>query len=307
MHQTSGNWRLGLALSVLTVCLWGVLPIALTITLQVLDVFTITWFRFTVAFVLLATLLATKGNLPSFSSVLSVWKLLTVAIIFLAVNYLLFLKGLSLTSPGSAQVFIQLAPFIMGLGGLFVFKERYSIRQWVGVSVLIVGFCLFFHEKIFNLVLLPNNYFLGIVLIVIAAISWAIYALAQKQLLHSLSSSQIMLIIYGGCAFLFMPFMVGETFFTLSYFHLGVLSFCALNTLIAYGAFAEALEHWEASKVSAILSSTPIVTLSSVALVSTIFPRLISGENLNFIGVLGATFVVSGSIIVALGKNNLYR
>ncbi|MEM7725376.1 MAG: DMT family transporter [Cyanobacteria bacterium P01_A01_bin.45] len=302
MHQTSGHWRNGLALSILTVLLWGILPIALTIVLQVVDVFTITWFRFSVAFVLLSIVLSLQGNLPNITSILSAWKLLGTAVIFLAVNYLLFLKGLSLTSAGSAQVLIQLAPFIMGLGSLFIFDERYTIRQWIGISILTLGFCLFFHEKILNLALLPSNYSLGIILIIIAAISWAIYALAQKQLLHSLSSSQIMLIIYGGCAFLFTPFAATETFFTLNFFHLGVLSFCALNTVIAYGAFAEALEHWEASKVSAVLACTPIVTLSAIALFSTIFPYFISRENFNFINTSGAVFVVLGSIVVALGN-----
>ncbi|MEY3256869.1 MAG: hypothetical protein RLZZ29_2004, partial [Cyanobacteriota bacterium] len=36
-HQTSGHWRLGLTLSLLTAFLWGVLPVALKMTLQVLD------------------------------------------------------------------------------------------------------------------------------------------------------------------------------------------------------------------------------------------------------------------------------
>lgn len=48
LHQVSGRSRLGLALSLLTVLLWGFLAIALKIVLQELDPFTVTWFRFTV-------------------------------------------------------------------------------------------------------------------------------------------------------------------------------------------------------------------------------------------------------------------
>jgi len=33
--------------------------------------------------------------------------------------------------------------------------------------------------------------------------------------------------------------------------------------LIAYGAFAEALEDWEASRVNAVLAERPLVTLLS--------------------------------------------
>jgi len=60
LHQVSGRSRLGLALSLLTVLLWGFLAIALKIVLQEIDPFTVTWFRFTVAGVLLGAYLAIR-------------------------------------------------------------------------------------------------------------------------------------------------------------------------------------------------------------------------------------------------------
>ena len=48
---------------------------------------------------------------------------------------------------------------------------------------------------------------------------------------------------------------------------LWLLAYCALNTLVAYGAFAEALAHWEASRVSTILATTPLLSLGVIALV----------------------------------------
>ncbi|MHC5832608.1 MAG: EamA family transporter, partial [Nostoc sp.] len=62
LHQSSGHWRLGLALSLLTVLLWGILPIALTVTLEALDVYTVIWFRFLVSFLLLAIYLGIRGK-----------------------------------------------------------------------------------------------------------------------------------------------------------------------------------------------------------------------------------------------------
>ena len=61
-----------------------------------------------------------------------------------------------------------------------------------------------------------------------------------------------MLIIYGGCTLLFTPFSQPQVILNLNSFYLLFLGFCALNTLIAYGAFAESLQHWQASRVSAI-------------------------------------------------------
>lgn len=303
MHTTSGRWRLGLALSLVAVFLWGILPIALAVTLQVLDVYTIVWFRFLVSFVLLSIYLGWQGKLPPLLRLRSTsWVLLAIAILGLAANYILFTQGLALTAPANAEVIIQIAPLLMGFGGLFLFRERYTLLQWCGVGILVIGFTLFFHEQLKNLVTAHGQYLLGSGLVVVGAVTWTFYALAQKQLLQSLSSFSIMLILYAGCALLFTPFANPKAIFQLNLFHLGVLLFCALNTLIAYGAFAESLEHWEASRVSAVLALAPIVTLISVWLVSVIIPTLILPENISFIGIVGAVLVVTGSVTVALGK-----
>ena len=85
-------------------------------------------------------------------------------------------------------------------------------------------------------------------MIVVAAFLWAIYALAQKQLLLKFSSQQIMFIVYAFGSLVFLPGVDFDAIFQLSGFQLGLLLFCCLNTLLAYGSFAEALEHWEASR-----------------------------------------------------------
>ncbi|MBG1270152.1 DMT family transporter [Nostoc sp. WHI] len=305
LHQSSGRWRLGLALSLLTVLLWGILPIALAVTLQALDVYTVIWFRFLVSFSLLAVYLGIRGKLPNLEQLRSTsGKLLAIATIFLASNYFLFMQGLALTSPANAEVLIQLSTLLLGLGGLIIFKERYRLYQWIGISVLSCGYVLFFREQLTNLITAPNTYILGSILIVLAAITWAVYALAQKQLLQSLPSASIMLIIYGGCALLFTPLAKVKSIFTLDALHLGMLIFCALNTLIAYGAFAESLEHWEASRVSAVLALAPIITLISVAIISVRLPSLIPPEQFSLIGIMGASLVVIGSVAIALGKTD---
>lgn len=305
LHQSSGRWRLGLALSLLTVLLWGVLPIALKIMLQVLDVYTLTWFRFAIAFGLLAIYLALRRKLPTLQQLRSTsLGLLAIATIFLAVNYLLFLQGLALTSANNAEVLIQLAPVLFGLGAIAIFKERYTLRQWAGMAVLVLGFVLFFNEQLRTLITGASNYLIGSSLIIIAAAAWAVYALAQKQLLQQLSSANVMLIIFGGCALMFSPVAAPQKIFTISSLHLATLLFCGLNTLVAYGAFAEALENWEASRVSAVISLAPLCTLVAVEVVSSVMPNLIAPEPLTILGIVGAILVVAGCMAIALGRRS---
>jgi drug/metabolite transporter (DMT)-like permease len=304
LHQTSGKWRLGLVLSLVSVLLWGVESIALKVTLQAVDVYTLTWFRFIACFGLLAVFLAIQRQLPTSEKLCSTPKgLLMIAIIFLAINYLLFLKGLEQTSPANGEVLIQLAPVFMGLGALAIFKENYTPRQWLGLGLLSLGFTLFFHDKLKTLITAPAEYFIGSGLIVLSAVAWAVYALAQKQLLQKLPSSNIMLLIYGSGGLIYTPLANPKVLLTLNPLHLGMLVFCVFNTLIAYGTFAEALEHWEASKVSALLPLTPIVTLITMLVLSWLAPSWIEPERITVLGMLGAGLVVSGTMAIALDSN----
>jgi drug/metabolite transporter (DMT)-like permease len=305
LHQSSGRWRLGLGLSLLTVLLWGFLAIALKIVLQALDAYTLTWFRFLVAFICLAIYLVIKQKLPKLSRLSRFfWGLLAIAILCLATNYILFLLGLALTSPNNAQVLIQLAPVMLGFGSLWLFKERYNRQQWAGVAVLILGMVLFSHEQIRTLVTTLDSYLWGNLLLVLAAIAWAIYGLAQKQLLQKLPSASVMLCLYGAAAVLFTPLAHPSRILAIGPFYMGLLLFCAMNTLIAYGAFAAALEHWDASRVSAVLTLTPLVTLGASEALTLFIPTLLATPNLTLISLFGAILVVVGSLAISLGGSS---
>src|SRR5512134_3716769 len=153
LHQPTGRSRLGFALAATTMLLWGMLPHALKLALRSLDATTITWFRFGVASLVLGAWLASRGGLPRFAGFgRTSWGLLAVAVLGLAANFLAFLVGLDLTTPANAQVLIQLAPMLLGLGSLAVFGERYERLQWLGLAVLVLGLLVFFASQLRALV-----------------------------------------------------------------------------------------------------------------------------------------------------------
>jgi len=305
LHQPSGRSRLGFILAALTMLLWGVLPLALKQALRSLDAVTITWFRFGVASLVLAAFLAGRGGLPSLGGLgRSGWALLAVAVLGLAANFLAFLVGLDLTSPANSQVLIQLAPMLLGLGSLVVFRERYTRAQWLALLVLAGGLLAFFSSKLTQLGAegaSPERYLVGSGLLVLAAVTWAGYGLAQKQLLRALPTQALMLCIYAGCFLCFTPGAHPAALARLSAAELGVLLFCAANTLVAYGAFASALEHWEASRVSAVLAVTPLATLGFSILGAALLPDVIHPESVSALSVAGAAAVVVGSLGITLG------
>lgn len=300
-HQSSGRRRLGLSLAATTVCMWGILPLGLNVVLGVMDVWTISWYRFGMSAVVLAIWLGLRGELPRLNRLSRRGGLLlALSTLGLCGNYVAYLKGLDMTSPATAQVLIQLAPPLLSLGGLMLFHERYSAWQWRGFATTLVGLGLFHWLRLQRTDVDVSELNLGAVVIVFAALAWAIYGLAQKQLLGKLTSQQIMLCIYVGSALLLTPFSRPADIGLLNGFELCMLIFCGLNTVIAYGAFAEALEHEDAARVGAVLTVTPLATVAAVYLASSTWPNHIAADPVSLAAFGAASMAVAGSATTAL-------
>lgn len=304
MHVTTGRWKLGLALSLITAFLWGILPIALKVLLVSMDAYSITWYRFLIASSILFIYVAKKKGFPSAIKMRgSALYLLIAASIGLSGNYISYVLGLDYLSPSTATVVIQLAPIFMLVGSLIIFKERFSMWQWTGFMILLTGMFLFFNDRFDELLHSLGDYTSGVLLIIASGAIWATYALSQKQLLKTFPSETIMLCVYAAGTIFFIPFAKPSSLFSLDSAHLFLLIFCALNTLLAYGSFAEALDHWEASRVSMVLAVIPVITLIGVKLCSSLFPDFIRPDHFNSLSLAGAFLVVAGSMLCALDRS----
>ena len=300
LHRTSGRWRLGLSLTLATALFWATLPIALKVALEILDPITLTWFRFVVAMAFTALWLALRGRLRGYAALnRRQWGMLGAAAFLLLGYYVFYLLGVEHTTPANAQLPIQLAPLLMALGGIWVFGEEFRAARWCGLGLLGVGMLLFFRDQLAAAQASPG-YVLGTAWVIVGAVVWAAYALLQKQLLLRLGSMQILLSIYVAASIVLLPFAHPSALLRLDGLHWAMLGYCALNTIGAYGAFAEALAHWEASRVSAILATTPLLCIGAVALVHMLWPPLIAPERISALGYAGAVLVVAGSAAVSL-------
>jgi drug/metabolite transporter (DMT)-like permease len=298
LHRPTGNAALGASFAAATMLLWAVLPFALAGALARVEPVTLTWARFTLASVALCAWLALRGGLPDLRRLAGGgWRLLTLAVLGLAVNYIAYLVGLQRTTPAGAQVLIQLAQVLLSLGGILVFGERFTRVQWAGFCVLAAGLATFSWAQLAQLAASFDRYFSGVLLIVFASFTWAGYGLAQKQLLVRLGAQPLMLLIYAGCALCFTPFASPARLAALDARGWALVAFCAANTLLGYGALASALAHWEASRVSALLAAGPLVTLAIAALAAGAVPH----ERLDAASWAGAALVVAGSIATSAG------
>ncbi|MCL7792909.1 DMT family transporter, partial [Pasteurella multocida] len=83
--------------------------------------------------------------------------------------------------------------------------------------------------------------------------------------------------------------------------------YCCLNTLVGYGAYAEALNRWDISKVSVVITLMPLFTILFSYLLYLFYPQYFAEPDLNSISYIGALIVVLGAITSAIGHKFIKR
>lgn len=289
-----------MALAGTTMLVWATLPIALSAMLRSLDAPTVTWFRFALSALVVGAALQSRRALPRVSTLeRRDWILLAAATLGLAANYVLYVVGLSLVTPANAQILMQVSPLLLALGGIAIFQERFDRVQWTGFGVLVAGLALFFSDQLRAFDRDDDRYLVGSGVLLAASVVWAIYGLAQKQLLVRLSSQGLLLCIYAGCTLCLLPWASPGQLTALGPRELALLLYCALGTVVGYGAFSASLAHLEASRVGAIIALTPVGTFGFVVLTHRLLPGVIPAEHFSAPMLAGAATVVAGSLLTS--------
>lgn len=302
------NFKLGLIFATVAVMGWGMLPIALKLTAGFIDSVTLTWFRFFVAFVVSILVQWFGGRLAQFSDLQSYdWLKLTLASICSVANYISFVYCLNYLQPSAAQLNFQTAPFFLAFGGVLFFKERLSALQMSCFATLALGMMLFFHPYMDISALLTeggenSTVWLGILIVQFSVCSWTCYALLQKSLISKLSPANVLLYIYGAGLLLMAPFSEFSRFADMQFNQWLVAIFCAFNTLIAYGCFAQSMKYWPTAQVGATLALTPVLSFISTAVVVALgwWPQTIKPNQLDGLALVGILLVVGSVLMVQL-------
>jgi len=299
------NRTRGILFASLAALMWGVLAIALKVALNFLPAETLAWFRFVIAFLVLGLfyLIFYKESLKI---LVKPPLLALVAAVFLGLNYFGFIYGLSFTSPGNAQIFIQIGPLLFAIIGIILFKEKIRIRQILGFIIVTLGFALFYSEQIATSIGSSPGYNMGVTWIIIGGVSWAVFASLQKILVREYKAGQLNLIIFGANAILFLPLVDFSPFSELTPGQWILAIFLGLNTLIAYGSLALALKYIDANKISVIATLNPIITLGVLILLEYLAVTWIQPEEFSTLALFGAFVVMTGAVLVIYSrrKNN---
>ncbi|BDH44453.1 membrane protein [Salmonella enterica subsp. enterica serovar Choleraesuis] len=306
MKQQAG---IGIALALTTAMCWGALPIAMKQVLEVMEPATVVFYRFLMAGIGLGIILTLKGKLPPLTQFRKPrWLLLLlIATGGLFGNFLLFSSSLQYLSPTASQVIGQLSPVGLMIASVFILKEKMRGSQIIGASILVCGLVMFFNTSLIEIFTRLTDYTWGVIFGVSAAAVWVSYGVAQKVLLRRLASQQILFLLYTLCTIGLFPLAKPAVIMQLDGWQLSCLIFCGLNTLVGYGALAEAMARWQAAQVGAIITLTPLFTLLFSNLLSLGWPELFAVPLLNLVGYIGAFVVVFGAMFSAIGHRLVGR
>ncbi|NDL61406.1 DMT family transporter [Acerihabitans arboris] len=302
-QQAGQQAGVGIALALTTAMCWGALPIAMKQVLTDMEPYTVVWYRFIMAGIGLAFILAPRRQLPSLRPFFR-WRwliMLVIATAGLLGNFIFFSSSLQYLSPTASQVIGQLSPVGMMFASVLVLKERMRVTQVIGAMMLISGLVMFFNTSLIEIFTRLTDYTLGVILGVCAAAVWVCYGVAQKVLLRRLASQQILFLLYILCTIALSIVAKPAAVMHLSGWQVACLAFCGINTLVGYGALAEAMARWQAAQVSAIITLTPLFTLLFSDLLSLVWPDYFAAPALNIVGYMGAFVVVAGAMFSAVG------
>lgn len=211
-------------------------------------------------------------------------------------------KGVHLSGPSNAAILIQVAPILLVIAGVFLFRETIRLAQMISMAIAVVGFYLFYLDRVGNAVS-NSNYFIANNWIIFAAVLWVLYMICQKKLSIKYSAQSLNLLVYAVATVVLIPMVEWGEFFKSSIVGWSLLIVLGLNTLLAYGALAEAVECIPISLISVLITLNPFITLSGMWVLTNLGVQTLPVEHISWYGYLGGIIAVSGVVFVVAFSN----
>lgn len=161
-------------------------------------------------------------------------RLVWCALTGIAINQLLFLKGLSLTYPVHASLLMLTTPILIVFAGAWLLKEKIGTLRLLGLLLGLSGAAVLILAR--GNVAERNDIITGDLLIIINAISYTIYFIIVKPLMVKYNAIVIIRWIFTIGLFMVLPF--GWTEFTaIEWAHFTATDMLLMGLVVVTGTF----------------------------------------------------------------------
>jgi drug/metabolite transporter (DMT)-like permease len=200
-----------------------------------------------------------------------------------------FVLGLDRTSPFSSSLLIAMVPFFT-MVFLTLSGDRQPRLAWVGLAIGLTGVVLFLVDKIGS----PGS-LLGDALSLGAAVSFAVYGLINRPLVHAYppEAYTAYALLAGTIPLLVIstPAALAQNWGAISLWGwVGIIYMVVLPVYVAYMLWNWAIARRGAATATSLSLLVPIL--------SGLFSVLLFGEQFGLLKLLGAAFVLAGLLVV---------
>lgn len=217
----------------------------------------------------------------------------------IAINQLLFIKGLSLTYSIHASLLMLTTPILITIVAAWVLKEKVTIFKLLGLVLGVTGalVLLINKEKTGN----PTDVFLGDIFIILNAISYAAYFVLVKPLMKTYDPIDIIRILFSIGFIVTLPFCYTE----FTQIHWEIYSgkeFTLLALIIFGGTFCAYLFNIYGIKIlgASVAGAYIYLQLIFAATIAIIF----LGEELALYKLLAGALIFAGVYLANKQNNN---
>ncbi len=218
-------------------------------------------------------------------------QLLLLSFLAVPMNQFLYLYGIKFTLASNGALLYGTTPAIILILSYLILKEEMTRKKIIGVMIAFTGISIVMFERGIDF---ASDYFYGNVMIFLAVIAWALFAIYGKQLVKKYGAFHITVLSMIGGAIMFMPVGIIDLSIngipTLTPGNWGSILYLSLGTsVVAYMLWFYALGKMDTTKVAVFANAQPIFT--------TILAVFFLNQPLTAAFLIGGAITISGVVL----------
>lgn len=212
-----------------------------------------------------------------------------------AINQLFFFEGLNLTTPINAAIIMTVNPVLVIIISALLIGEKITVKKIIGIVLGIIGAGALILNS--GSVSFDNDFFIGNILVLINATSYAIYLVLVKGLMKKYNPLTVMFFVFLFGLFFVLPFgyqdlnSINLDSFT-NDIYLKIFFVVVCTTFIAYLLNAFALKSLNPSIVSIYIYLQPV--LASVIAI------LYNSDTIDYVKIVSSIFIFIAVFLVSI-------
>lgn len=263
-----------------------------TITPSYLAPFSLNVVRVVVSLILFWSLLLFKPSRASIDKK-DIPLFILCGITGVAINQIMFVKGLSLTSAIHSSLLSLATPIFITIIALWLIKENFSINKFFGLALGIGGATLLVLAK--DVQSSNSSSLLGDMFVLINAVSYAFYMVIVRPLMEKYNALHVLRWVFTFGAIFILPIALPD-FIATDWSVFGIVQWTALAFVVLFVTFLSylftvyGLQELGPSVTGAYIYTQPVF--------ATIIAMVFAGEHFTTIKALAAVLIFSGVYLV---------